>query len=269
MFVFLLDHLKRKICRRPSWKRGIIRKKKNYKKGTEEEEEEAEAEATVPSDSCLTQDEESSCDTPGPQANGHHTHGLSTEEESSNEPPIVAEGRKDAKEATTAKEGQAETPEERTEQRCLCGTPPPNSEEGSPARRANFQPLMETLKSSNAQVQPKHAEGLRVSRVDCVNGTESMDSVDLHSLKRSNEADTRTPPSSAEGCNKPEQEEHKDINVSKETQEQHPLDGDAVTQTVEEDQGKEGACVSLLHNFLCRNSFYPHGSRLSVCIYAR
>uniref|UniRef100_A0A3B5LI10 ATPase family AAA domain-containing protein 2 n=1 Tax=Xiphophorus couchianus TaxID=32473 RepID=A0A3B5LI10_9TELE len=194
------NHLKRKICRRPSWKRGIIRKKKNYKKGTEEEEAEAEAEATVPSDSCLTQDEESSCDTPGPQANGHHTHGPSTEEESSNEPPI----------ATAAKEGQAETPEKRTEQRCLCGTPPPNSEE-----------------------------------VDCVNGTESMDSVDLHSLKRSNEADTRTPPSSADGCNKPEQEEHKDINVSKQTQEQHPLDGDAVTQTVEEDQGKEGACVLL------------------------
>ncbi|XP_043962401.1 ATPase family AAA domain-containing protein 2B [Gambusia affinis] len=237
------NHLKRKICRRPSWKRGIIRKKKNYKKGTEEEEEEAEGEAAVPSDSCLTQDEESSCDTPGPQANGHHPHGPSTEEESSNEPPIVAEGRKDAKpkeeEAMAAKEGQAETPEKRTEQHCLCGTPPPNSEEGSRAKRADFQPVMETLKSSDAPVQPKHTEGLRVSQVDCVNGTESMDSVDLQSLNRSNEADTRTPPSSAEGCNKPEQEEHKDKNVSKQTQEPHSLDGGAVTQTVEEDQGKE------------------------------
>ncbi|XP_054900311.1 ATPase family AAA domain-containing protein 2B isoform X1 [Poeciliopsis prolifica] len=235
------NHLKRKICRRPSWKRGIIRKKKSYKKGTEEEE--AEAEAAVPSDSCLTQDEESSCDTPGPQANGHHPHGLSTEEESSNEPPIVAEGRKEAKakeeEATAAKEGQAETPEKRTDQHRLCGTPPPNSEEGSPVKRAGFQPLIETLKSSDAQAQPKHPEGLRVSQVECVNGTESMDSVDLHSLKGSNEADTRTPPSSTEGCNKPEQEEHKDKNVSKQTQEQHPLDGGAVTQTVEEDQGKE------------------------------
>uniref|UniRef100_A0A673ZGX4 ATPase family AAA domain containing 2B n=1 Tax=Salmo trutta TaxID=8032 RepID=A0A673ZGX4_SALTR len=69
-----------KARRRPSWGRGIIRKKKNYKKGTE-----------VPSDSCLTQDEESSCDTMYPQPNGHHTHphtyGISTEEESSNEAP--------------------------------------------------------------------------------------------------------------------------------------------------------------------------------------
>uniref|UniRef100_A0A3Q4AMK7 ATPase family AAA domain-containing protein 2 n=1 Tax=Mola mola TaxID=94237 RepID=A0A3Q4AMK7_MOLML len=81
-------HIKRKIRRRPSWGRGIIRKKKSYKKGTEEEEEEpeAEVEAAGPSDSCLTQDEESSCDTMGPQPNGHVP---STEEESSNEPPVA------------------------------------------------------------------------------------------------------------------------------------------------------------------------------------
>ncbi|XP_047243849.1 ATPase family AAA domain-containing protein 2B isoform X2 [Girardinichthys multiradiatus] len=237
------NHLKRKICRRPSWKRGIIRKKKNYKKETEEEEEEheAEVEAAGPSDSCLTQDEESSCDTPGPQPNGHHPHALSTEEESSNEPPVVAEGRTDPKpeeeEASTAKEGQSETPEK---QHRLCGPFQPDADQDSRAKQADIQPLIETFKSSDPQVQPKHTEGLIVAQVDCVNGTESVDSVDLHSLKRSNEADTRTPLSSAEGCNIPEQEEHKDRNVSELTHEQHPLDGGASTQTVEEDQGKEG-----------------------------
>ncbi|KAF3849632.1 hypothetical protein F7725_019351 [Dissostichus mawsoni] len=88
------NHIKRKIRRRPSWGRGIIRKKKTYKKGMDEEEEEEEPEAEVeavgPSDSCLTQDEESSCDTMGPQPNGHHPHVPSTEEESSNEPPVAA-----------------------------------------------------------------------------------------------------------------------------------------------------------------------------------
>ncbi|XP_041716199.2 ATPase family AAA domain-containing protein 2B isoform X1 [Coregonus clupeaformis] len=89
------NHMKRKMRRRPSWGRGIIRKKKSYKKGTEEEEEdegaEPEPETAGPSDSCLTQDEESSCDTMDPQPNGHHTHphthSLSTEEERSNEAP--------------------------------------------------------------------------------------------------------------------------------------------------------------------------------------
>lgn len=250
-FHLIIDHLKRKICRRPSWKRGIIRKKKSYKKGAEEEEEEeqeAEVEAAGPSDSCLTHDEDSSCDTPGPQPNGHHLHDPSTEEESSNEPPVVAEGRKDLKpkeeEASSAK-GQLETPEKSAEQHRLCGAPQPSADEGSRAKQADFQPLMETFKSSDAQVEPKQKDGLSVSQVDCVNGTESMDSVDLLSLKRSDEADTRTPLSSAEGCDKPEQEEHKDKNVSKLTQEQHPLDDGAGSQTVEEDQGKEGTYIFL------------------------
>uniref|UniRef100_G3PFL0 ATPase family AAA domain-containing protein 2 n=1 Tax=Gasterosteus aculeatus aculeatus TaxID=481459 RepID=G3PFL0_GASAC len=89
------NHVKRKIRRRPSWGRGIIRKKRIYRKETEEEEEEEEegepeVEVAGPSDSCLTQDEESSCDTVGPQPNGHLPHGPSTEEESSNEPPVAA-----------------------------------------------------------------------------------------------------------------------------------------------------------------------------------
>uniref|UniRef100_A0A669BJJ8 ATPase family AAA domain-containing protein 2 n=1 Tax=Oreochromis niloticus TaxID=8128 RepID=A0A669BJJ8_ORENI len=179
-------HVKRKVRRRPSWGRGIIRKKKNYKKGTEEEEEEpeAEVEAAGPSDSCLTQDEESSCDITGPQPNGHHPHVPSTEEESSNEPPVAA---------------------------------PDKSPDAS-----------------------EHTEVLLVSQVDCVNGNESMDSLDLQSLKGSSEAETRTPQSTAEGSNRAEQDEHKDKNESKPTQEQHPQDGVAVTETVEEDHNKEG-----------------------------
>uniref|UniRef100_A0A671UEG7 ATPase family AAA domain-containing protein 2 n=1 Tax=Sparus aurata TaxID=8175 RepID=A0A671UEG7_SPAAU len=127
------NHIKRKIRRRPSWGRGIIRKKRYYKKGTEEEEEEpeAEVEAAGPSDSCLTQDEESSCDTMGPQPNGHHPHVPSTEEESSNEPPVAAPSENpDASETQeeptpkeeepTAKEAESENTEEPTELHCPC-----------------------------------------------------------------------------------------------------------------------------------------------------
>uniref|UniRef100_A0A8C9V201 ATPase family AAA domain-containing protein 2 n=1 Tax=Scleropages formosus TaxID=113540 RepID=A0A8C9V201_SCLFO len=100
------DHVKRKARRKPSWGRGIIRKKKSYlkKEGIEGDEEGAPSSGRLtaedvgeeysmagPSDSCLTQDEDSSCDTMEtshgePQPNGHV---LSTEEESSNEPPVV------------------------------------------------------------------------------------------------------------------------------------------------------------------------------------
>uniref|UniRef100_A0A3Q2XF69 ATPase family AAA domain-containing protein 2 n=1 Tax=Hippocampus comes TaxID=109280 RepID=A0A3Q2XF69_HIPCM len=87
------DHIKKKLRRRPSWVRGIIRKHKHHKKGADEhkveEHTETEMEAAGPSDSCLTLDEESSCDTPGPRTNGHLPHVSSMEEESSNEPPVL------------------------------------------------------------------------------------------------------------------------------------------------------------------------------------
>ncbi|KAJ8275398.1 hypothetical protein COCON_G00100230 [Conger conger] len=82
------NHMKRKARRRPSWGRGIIRKKKSYKKEEELEEEAGPEEAAAPSDAGLTQDEDSSSDAldpPPPAQNGHAP--LSTEEESSNEPP--------------------------------------------------------------------------------------------------------------------------------------------------------------------------------------
>uniref|UniRef100_A0A669DWU2 ATPase family AAA domain-containing protein 2 n=1 Tax=Oreochromis niloticus TaxID=8128 RepID=A0A669DWU2_ORENI len=154
--LFLTDHVKRKVRRRPSWGRGIIRKKKNYKKGTEEEEEEpeAEVEAAGPSDSCLTQDEESSCDITGPQPNGHHPHVPSTEEESSNEPPVAAPDKSpDASEAReapmpkveepAAKEAEPEITGKHTEPHCLGGSSQPNIDGDNEASRAHFQPLIE------------------------------------------------------------------------------------------------------------------------------
>uniref|UniRef100_A0A667ZP81 ATPase family AAA domain-containing protein 2 n=1 Tax=Myripristis murdjan TaxID=586833 RepID=A0A667ZP81_9TELE len=179
------NHLKRKVRRRPPWGRGIIRKKKSYKKGTEEEEEEPEVEAAGPSDSCLTQDEESSCDTMGSQPNGHHPHAPSTEEESSNEPPVVA-----------------------------------------PANPAEIKEAPE--------------EPPVIERSECVNGDESMDSLDSQSPKKSCETGERTPNSMAEGSAKPQQEEHKDKDESKATQEHPPQDGRTITETVEEEQVKEG-----------------------------
>ncbi|XP_027140035.1 ATPase family AAA domain-containing protein 2B isoform X2 [Larimichthys crocea] len=243
------NHIKRKIRRRPSWGRGIIRKKKNYKKGTEEEEEEpeAEAEAAGPSDSCLTQDEESSCDTMGPQPNGHHPHAPSTEEESSNEPPVAALAEPpDASEAQeeptpkeeepTAKEAESENTEKHTELHCLTDQSQPKADGDSQDKQAEVQPLIETSESSDAEAQPKHTECLLVSQVECVNGNESMDSLDSQSLKRSSEAVKMTEGSN----NNPEQEEHKDKNESKPTQEHSPQDGRAVTENVEEDQDQEG-----------------------------
>uniref|UniRef100_A0A3B3HWD7 ATPase family AAA domain-containing protein 2 n=1 Tax=Oryzias latipes TaxID=8090 RepID=A0A3B3HWD7_ORYLA len=241
------NHIKRKIRRRPSWGRGIIRKKKIYKKEIEEEEEEpeAEVEGAAPSDSCLTQDEESSCDAADPQPNGHHPHVPSTEEESSNEPPDEAHAN--APDASDARqgpepEGGAKGPpanevevvnaEKNVDPWCLS-----TADGDSRAKMADFQPLMQRPESSDAQIQPHYSEGLFTSQVGHVNGTESMDSLDSQSLKSGDEANTRTPQSAAESINKPEQEEHKD--ESKWTQEQRPLDGGRPTETTEEDEHKD------------------------------
>ncbi|XP_029984511.1 ATPase family AAA domain-containing protein 2B [Sphaeramia orbicularis] len=245
------NHVKRKLRRRPSWGRGIIRRRKTYKKGTEEEEEEheAEVEAVGPSDSCLTQDEESSCDTMGSQPNGHHPHVPSTEEESSNEPPVAAPTKpSDANKATeeptpkvegpAAKEAESENTEKPTELHCLDDEPKADGD--GQAKQADFQPLIETSESSDTEAQPKHIEGLLVSQVECVNGNESMDSLDSQSLKSSSEAGNRTTQSMDTVSAKPEQEEHKDKNNSKPTQEHHSQDEGAVPENVQEDHDKEG-----------------------------
>uniref|UniRef100_A0A8C4I719 ATPase family AAA domain-containing protein 2 n=1 Tax=Dicentrarchus labrax TaxID=13489 RepID=A0A8C4I719_DICLA len=267
LFSLSIDHIKRKIRRRPSWGRGIIRKKKNYKKGTEEEEEEpeAEVEAAGPGDS--TQDEESSCDTMGPQPNGHHPHVPSTEEESSNEPPVAAPAEPpDASEAReeptpkeeepTAKEAESENTEKHTELRCLGGTSQPKVDGDSQDKPADFQPLIETSESSDAEAQPKHIEGLLVSQADCVNGNESMDSLDSQSLKKSSVAEKMSPQSMAEDSNNPEEEEHKDKNESEPTQEHPPQDGGALLDMVV--KKSEGYSVEQLERLY---------SLLSQCIY--
>uniref|UniRef100_A0A665VI00 ATPase family AAA domain-containing protein 2 n=1 Tax=Echeneis naucrates TaxID=173247 RepID=A0A665VI00_ECHNA len=252
--LYIIDHIKRKIRRRPSWGRGIIRKKKIYKKGTEEEEDEpeAEVEAAGPSDSCLTQDEESSCDTTGPQPNGHHSHAPSTEEESSNEPPVgapaespdLSEAREQLtpkdEEESVAKQGKFGNTDKHNDLHCLGVSSYPMEDGNSQAQQSDSQPLIETSESSDAEPQTMYTEGLLVSQVDCVNGNESMDSLDSQSPKASGEADERTPQSVAGGFNKPEQEEHKDNHESHPTQE-HPLqDGRAGTESPEEDPDKEG-----------------------------
>uniref|UniRef100_A0A3Q3VST2 Bromo domain-containing protein n=1 Tax=Mola mola TaxID=94237 RepID=A0A3Q3VST2_MOLML len=149
-FVFIADHIKRKIRRRPSWGRGIIRKKKSYKKGTEEEEEEpeAEVEAAGPSDSCLTQDEESSCDTMGPQPNGHVP---STEEESSNEPPVAPlaetpDAHEDRKEPTSkehiAKEVDSEDRKKPNQLHCTGDSFQTKIDRVNQVKQTDFPPLI-------------------------------------------------------------------------------------------------------------------------------
>ncbi|XP_030627086.1 ATPase family AAA domain-containing protein 2B isoform X1 [Chanos chanos] len=142
------NNMRRKVRRRPSWGRGIIRKKKSYKKEEAEEEEDhedggegeegAEDSATVGlGDSSLTQDE-SSCDTmdtlphkQAPQPNGHV---VSTEEENSSEPPSTQDPQ-------DREEGKTTSPEE---------------------------PHKEEKDCTSATSGPQ----------DCVNGNESMDSED-------------------------------------------------------------------------------------------
>ncbi|XP_068198096.1 ATPase family AAA domain-containing protein 2B [Antennarius striatus] len=240
------NHIKRKIRRRPTWGRGIIRKKKTYKKGMEEEEEEPEVEMEVvgPSDSCLTQDEESSCDTTGPQPNGHHPHLPSTEEESSNEPLVAAPAESPdactAQEEPTPKEKEPakeeDKPDKSTELNHIDDSSHTKADEISQDKQSDFQSMDGTRKSANAEAQPKHDEGVILSQVDCVNGNESMDSLDSQILKRGDEAESVTPQITPEVLNEnPEQDEHKDKNESKPTQEHSPQDWRTVTENAEED----------------------------------
>uniref|UniRef100_A0A8C8MEQ3 ATPase family AAA domain-containing protein 2 n=1 Tax=Oncorhynchus tshawytscha TaxID=74940 RepID=A0A8C8MEQ3_ONCTS len=225
-----------KARRRPSWGRGIIRKKKNYKKGTEEEEDEGaepKPETAVPSDSCLTQDEESSCDTMDPQPNGHHTHphtyGISTEEESSNEAPrgqrtetqgVSNTGIGPKEDETPTTEDQAKStctdkdPQSKSESYCKNKEPKAqeiqykgegssSKDEGSQAESENpqakpkeegFQPMdVEKVQPKDDEVQSKTEQQSSVPTPatappvprECVNGNESMDSLDSQALKSS------------------------------------------------------------------------------------
>ncbi|XP_029965741.1 ATPase family AAA domain-containing protein 2B [Salarias fasciatus] len=251
------NHVKKKIRRRPSWGRGIIRKKKKeHKKGAEEEEEEPEVEVEMagPSDSCLTQDEESSCDTTGPQPNGHLPHLPSTEEESSNEPPVAIPAKPpEASEATeepapkeeepTAEEAEPGDKTEGGEPLCPDSNSHTSGDIDPQVKQADAQPSKEMSESSDTEVRPEHTEGLLVSQVDCVNGNESLDSLDSQSLKTSSEAVIRTPTSTAEDSEQPEQEEHNDNNESKPTQELRPQDASAARETTDEGPDREDGSV--------------------------
>lgn len=230
--------------RRPSWGRGIIRKKKIYKKGTEEEDEgpEAEVETAGPSDSCLTQDEESSCDTTGPQPNGHHPHVSSTEEESSNEPPVEPPRASEAREEPTSKEDEpTDEGESVNKEKLHChGDSSHSMADGdSQVQQTDLRPAIDTSECSDVEAHPKHT-GLLLPQVDCVNGNESMDSLDSQSLKNSTDAEKRTPRGTSEHSARTVQEEHGDRSERKPTQEHPPENGGTAAESVEEDEEKEG-----------------------------
>lgn len=200
--------------------------------GEDEEEPEAEAEATGPSDSCLTLDEEeSSCDTVGPQTNGH---AASTEEESSNETPAVATAAlmdEVASESRDADEDAAEDDEKPITSYADDGPDAVDTED-----RDNHSDL------SGPSPPPGHTgEGpVEAARADCVNGNESMDSVDLGSLETGHGEDMRQHP--------PEVNEHKEKHLCEPSLERHLQDGGAAVMEIIPDQG-EGEVSSFFFFF--------------------
>ncbi|XP_031656605.1 ATPase family AAA domain-containing protein 2B isoform X2 [Oncorhynchus kisutch] len=225
------NHMKRKTRRRPSWGRGIIRKKKIYKKGMEEEEDEG----AEPEPESLSQDEDSSCDTMDPQPNGHHTQSISMEEEHSNAAPrgrstetetqgesSTGTGPKkeetpatDAKSTSTDKDLQSKSessPSEREASHCKDKEPQAQDKliqsEGEGSKHEDLQskdkgtradgekpqdqPDDPQAKHKEAQSKaeqhlsaPKMATAPPVPREECVNGDESLDSLDSQALKSS------------------------------------------------------------------------------------
>ncbi|KAL6095579.1 atad2b [Pungitius sinensis] len=224
------NHVKRKIRRRPSWGRGIIRKKRIYRKETEEEEEEEEeeegepeVEVADPSDSCLTQDEESSCDTMGPQPNGHHPpprplHGGGELQRAPVAAPAEPPDDPAATAATAAAAQEEPTPKEEeepgsTEPQCPGGSCETAADRGGGLEQADSRPPpIDAPRSPRAEA----ASPPPPPRADCVNGNESMDSVDSRGL----EVEQRPERPNAAG-----REEHKDKKESDAAQEQPHQDG--------------------------------------------
>ncbi|XP_024234125.2 ATPase family AAA domain-containing protein 2B isoform X1 [Oncorhynchus tshawytscha] len=277
------NHMKRKTRRRPSWGRGIIRKKKIYKKGMEEEEDEG----AEPEPESLSQDEDSSCDTMDPQPNGHHTQSISMEEEHSNAAPrgrstetetqgesSTGTGPKkeetpatDAKSTSTDKDLQSKSessPSEREASHCKDEEPQAQDKliqsEGEGSKHEDLQskdkgtradgekpqdqPDDPQAKHKEAQSKaeqhlsaPKMATAPPVPREECVNGDESLDSLDSQALKSS---ETEEGPTEGTG----EGAEGKDMSVkSRGIQERPPQDGrkgDIETGEEEHEQDREG-----------------------------
>uniref|UniRef100_A0A8C8HAE1 ATPase family AAA domain-containing protein 2 n=1 Tax=Oncorhynchus tshawytscha TaxID=74940 RepID=A0A8C8HAE1_ONCTS len=315
-----------KTRRRPSWGRGIIRKKKIYKKGMEEEEDEG----AEPEPESLSQDEDSSCDTMDPQPNGHHTQSISMEEEHSNAAPrgrstetetqgesSTGTGPKkeetpatDAKSTSTDKDLQSKSessPSEREASHCKDEEPQAQDKliqsEGEGSKHEDLQskdkgtradgekpqdqPDDPQAKHKEAQSKaeqhlsaPKMATAPPVPREECVNGDESLDSLDSQALKSS---ETEEGPTEGTG----EGAEGKDMSVkSRGIQERPPQDGrkgDIETGEEEHEQDREGTerlsvvCVllsqALLDTVVQRSEGYSVErlerlfSLLSQCIY--
>ncbi|XP_036831938.1 ATPase family AAA domain-containing protein 2B isoform X1 [Oncorhynchus mykiss] len=274
------NHMKRKMRRRPSWGRGIIKKKKIYKKGMEEEEDEG----AEPEPESLSQDEDSSCDTIDPQPNGHHTQSISMEEEHSNAAPRgrstetetqgeSSTGTGPKKEETPAIDDKAKdlqsksesSPSEREESHCKGEEPQAqykliqSEDEGSKHKdlqskdkgtradgeKPQDQPDDPQAKHKEAQSKaeqhlsaPKTATAPPVPREECVNGDESLDSLDSQALKSS---ETEEGPTEGTG----EGAEGKDYMSAKSRgiQERPPQDGrkgDIETGEEEHEQDREG-----------------------------
>uniref|UniRef100_A0A4W5PQQ5 ATPase family AAA domain-containing protein 2 n=1 Tax=Hucho hucho TaxID=62062 RepID=A0A4W5PQQ5_9TELE len=290
----------RKTRRRPSWGRGIIRKKKNYKKGMEEEEDEGaepEPEMAGPSDSCLTQDEESSCDTMDPQPNGHHTHphtqSISTEEEHSN---VVPRGRSTETEtqgeSSTGTGPKKETPatdnkststdkvlqSKREESHCKDEEPQAqdklirsegegsskdedlqSKDKGTRAEGEKPQATPDDPQAKHKEAQskaeqhlsaPRTTTALPVPQEECVNGDESMDSLDSQALKSS---ETEEGPTEVTG-EEPEGKDYEEClsSESRGIQERPPQDGrkgDMETGEEEHEQDLEGTERLSVANF--------------------
>ena len=302
-FLTVPDHLKRKVRRRPFWGRGIIRKKKIYKKGIEEEEEEPEGDTTGPCDSCLTLDEESSCDTMPPQPNGHHAPSLgpSTEEESSNEPPVAPPTLLPAIEPLVALPAllpagerpiallPANDPPAALPTLLPANEPPPTevrakAEEQSgsgpeprdarkdaqaqsvgggqhptpAARRAEPKPETDAV-SLGADAKDKGDSG--ASELECVNGDESMDSLDSSSPTKScGEGDTNAQ-DVAEGSAKPGREEQGLAAEAGETQVLPPQEGSSGAEVADEGHDAED-CDKEGNRVLFCYTAHTHGGSL-------
>lgn len=164
----------------------------------------------------------------GPQTNGHAP---STEEESSNETPAVTVATTRSEEVPAASKEEpgvakedgdaAEDDEKRSPSHAATGDGPHAAE---PEDRDNHS------ETSVPSPPPGHAEEAPVeaSRAACVNGNESMDSVDSGSLTTSHGEDAQQRP--------PEADEHKEKHSGEPSQERHLQDGRAAVAEKIQDQ---------------------------------
>lgn len=147
---------KRKLRRRSVWERGIIRKKKSSKKEEAEEDEEPEDEEGAEDstgagqgDASLVQDDESSCDTMEPQHNRQ----------------------------LTQPNGYALSTEEESSNEPTVTQDPGDSD------------TAKTTTSKEAPPEEEKEASVITAPQECVNGDESMDSIDSEAPEKESEKD--------------------------------------------------------------------------------